>query len=410
MIEIEEQQTNGINTIPILRGNCLLCIFSIILNIIEIKIILSLKFLKSILYRLLYLISISEIINCVIHIVQSILIIYDINQKALYIIISIIIYFTDTFFLVLLVCLCDAMNTMILKQNKQISSNKTYKYISLIIALLLTILYCLFLFGIIKNKNNNLYLNLISWKFISNEDIFNYGNIFEYFSYYITIIIYFIIIVYSFVLISKIWFFIKEKSQDESRPKNWAKLNEFIIKMLKYPAYGALWVFPHIFYSLFEISKKTKDDINIIRWKYFLYFIYTFISSIRGILFFKLFISNERIKKYIQSKIQNITFFQSIINDDINNYLVENKKNSITNNLIELGGTKNSLLKEGLLEEKDMKINNVDSNENDEDRNDYDDDSSSISSKNKENSNNQALLGRDKNVQILSNQNEKDED
>ena len=410
MIEIEEQQTNGINTIPILRGNCLLCIFSIILNIIEIKIILSLKFLKSILYRLLYLISISEIINCVIHIVQSILIIYDINQKALYIIISIIIYFTDTFFLVLLVCLCDAMNTMILKQNKQISSNKTYKYISLIIALLLTILYCLFLFGIIKNKNNNLYLNLISWKFISNEDIFNYGNIFEYFSYYITIIIYFIIIVYSFVLISKIWFFIKEKSQDESRPKNWAKLNEFIIKMLKYPAYGALWVFPHIFYSLFEISKKTKDDINIIRWKYFLYFIYTFISSIRGILFFKLFISNERIKKYIQSKIQNITFFQSIINDDINKYLVENKKNSITNNLIELGGTKNSLLKEGLLEEKDMKINNVDSNENDEDRNDYDDDSSSISSKNKENSNNQALLGRDKNVQILSNQNEKDED
>ena len=394
MIDIDNQKSDGINTIPILSGNCFLCVFSIILNIIEIKIILSLKFLHSILYRLLFLISISEIINCFLHIIQSIIIMFDIQIPSIYIIIGLIIYFTDTLSLVLLACLCDSMNAMILKQNRQISSNQTYKYFSLIVACLLTIFYTIFIFPNIKEEKNYIYSNLISWKFISNEEVPQFRFSFEFVSYCVTIIIYFLIIAYSFVLILKIRFFIKEKSQDESKPKSWAKLNEFIIKMIKHPLYGALWVLPLIIYSLFEICNRSKEKINTLKIKYLLYFIFTFISSIRGVLFFKLFISNEKIKKFIQNKIQNIIFFQNLINDDISKFLDENK-NSITRNTIELSNSKSSLLQD--YEERDMKINNIDSsNDKNEDSSDCDDDNS-VRSRNKENNNNKSLSGNNKN-------------
>lgn len=396
MIDIDNQKNDGINTIPILSGNCFLCVFSIILNIIEIKIILSLKFLHSILYRLLFLISISEIINCFLHIIQSIIIMFDIQIPSIYIIIGLIIYFTDTLSLVLLACLCDSMNTMILKQNRQISSNQTYKYFSLIVACLLTIFYTIFIFPNIKEEKNYIYSNLISWKFISNEEVPQFRLFsFEFASYFVTIIIYFLIIVYSFVLILKIRLFIKEKSQDESKPKSWAKLNEFIIKMIKYPLYGALWVLPLIIYSLIEICNRSKEKINTLKIKYLFYFIFTFISSIRGVLFFKLFISNEKIKKFIQNKIQNIIFFQNLINDDISKFLDENK-NSITRNTIELSNSKSSLLQE--YEERDMKINNnIDSsNDKNEDSSDCDDDNS-VRSRSKENNNNKSLSGNNKN-------------
>ena len=48
-----------INPIPILSGNCILCIFSIIINVIEVSIIFYFKFLHSILYHLLLFMSLS---------------------------------------------------------------------------------------------------------------------------------------------------------------------------------------------------------------------------------------------------------------------------------------------------------------------------------------------------------------
>ena len=68
-----------INPIQILSGNCILCFFSIIINVIEVSIILYFKFLHSILYHLLLFISLSEIINCIFHIFQSFLIMLNAN-------------------------------------------------------------------------------------------------------------------------------------------------------------------------------------------------------------------------------------------------------------------------------------------------------------------------------------------
>ena len=102
----------GINTTPILTGNIFLCFFCIIVNIIEISIILSLKFLHSILYRLLFIIAFTEIINCSFHIIQSIIIIFDISLNFFYNLHSFGIYFTDTLTMTLLTCLCDSMNAL----------------------------------------------------------------------------------------------------------------------------------------------------------------------------------------------------------------------------------------------------------------------------------------------------------
>ena len=405
---IDNNNKYFINIIPILSGNCTVCIFSIIVNIIEIKIIFSLKFLHSILYRLLFLISISEIINCIIHIVQSILIMFECKVNALYNINAFILYYTDTFSLILLACLCDSMNTLIIKQNRKIATNQSYKYFSLIFSLIMTIIY--FIFFIIHYNDHYIHSDLISWKFLSNENIANIKIISTNFiSYLITIIIYFLLIIYSFYLIIKIQIFIKEKSQDEPKSKNWSKLNEFKLKMIKYPLYGALWVFPLIIYSLFEYIKKDKTNLDdsdhrkIIRIKYFLFFTFSFISSIRGLLFFKLFISNEKIKKFIQLKIKNVIFLEKVMDDELSNCSNPSSRESC--NTMEGSGT---VFQEGLIDDRDSKQEKVENKENRENiytqigEDDSDNDDDYISANQTKSINEIKTMPENNNVQSLS--------
>ena len=382
MLNLNNSDNNSflrINIIPILSGICTLCIFSIILNIIEIKIIISLNFKHSILYRLLLLVSFSEITNCFFHIIQSNLIMLNLTIKFLYNINIFIIYFTDTFSLILLSCLCDSMNNSIIKQNKKMSTNQSYKFFSLIFSVVLTLIY--FILYIINHNENYIYSEVISWKFLSNIDLSKIHIISTNFlSYLFTIIIYLLLAIYSFYIIIKIQIFIKEKSQEESNSKNWAKIKEFKLKMIKYPLYGALWVFPLIIYSLFEFIKKNNDmnkseKINFLRIKFFLFFIYSFVSSMRGILFFKLFISNEKIKKYIQYKIKNIIFFENVLRDENSFILGYNGSYNDSYKIPEINNTNSDLYREGIIDDRDMKINdNEKFNDKNEDDSDSDDD------------------------------------
>jgi len=344
-----------INPISILSGNCILCIFSIMINIIEVSIILYFKFLHSILYHLLLFMSLSEIINCIFHIIQSILIMLNV-ENTFYIINSFIIYFTDTFSIILLGCLCDSMNVSILKHNKKISINQSYKLFSFIFSAVLTII-CFIFYILTKDKDEKfIYTEFISWKFISNENLFQVNKLsINFFTYLITIAIYFLIISYSFFLIYRIYCFINEKSLDEAKK---TKLNEFKIKMIKYPFFGFLWISSLILYSISELFFGNNDNdifskVKIIKIKYFIYFIYCFISSLRGVLFFKLFISNEKIKKFIQLRIKSI-----IILDDIFEHEIEGTKSkdnySINDNR---GDEKNNLFQEGLIDDRDTKNN-----------------------------------------------------
>ena len=75
--------------------------------------------------------------------------------NTFYIINSLIIYFTDTFSIILLGCLCDSMNVSIIKHNKKIFINQSYKLFSFIFSAILTII-C-FIFYIISSDEKFFY-------------------------------------------------------------------------------------------------------------------------------------------------------------------------------------------------------------------------------------------------------------
>ena len=156
--------------------------------------------------------------------------------------------------------------------------------------------------------------------------------------------------------------------------------------MIKYPIFGAIWVLPLIIYSLFEIIKKSDTNIKFLRIKYTLFFIFSFISSIRGVLFFKLFISNEKIKKFIQYKIKNVIFLENILQDEIFEIIDNNNSNTITDastksNKTSEGGSKDTLFREGLVDDRDMK-----KDRNDDDSSDSDDEKNNDNNLNAKNS------------------------
>ena len=217
---------------------------------------------------------------------------------------------------------------------------------------------------------------------------------------------------YCFYMIIKINIFIGEKSKDEKKSKNWAKLNEFKYKMLKYPFFGMSWVGPLGIYSLLEIinlnnNSKINEKLNILKIKYFLFFVFTFISSVRGILFFKLFISNEKIKKYIQYKIKNIIFFKNVLKDEISELIErtpsENESNEFLN---KSGAPKNhfGIFQEGLIDDRDI-INEKNENDSDLDS----DEEENISNKQEINAINNTMPENKKLRSLSSYNNDKDE-
>ena len=134
--------------------------------------------------------------------------------------------------------------------------------------------------------------------------------------------------------------------------------------MLQYPFFGAIWVGPLAIYSLLEVIKLNNKDTNIseksniLKIKYFLFFVFTFISSVRGLLFFKLFISNEKIKKYIQYKIKYVIFFQNVLKDEISELIEKSQSEN-----------KFGIFQEGLIDDRDDnndKKNGSDSDSNSE--------------------------------------------
>lgn len=307
--ENQENKDIKINIKILNSANIFLCVFSIMFSIATIKVYFVFKYLRSIIYDLFYFISLNEIINCLTHIIQisisSINVKYSDNSffKSL----AIIIYFSDTVSILLLACLCQAINSQILKQNRRALNKNYYLLLSFFIALVLTLAYYLL---ILFYDNTDFYSKVISFIFISNVKDFNFLNGQNNISISLIIMtlgIYFILIVFSFYEIIQIDIFIKQKNSDEQTEINIKKLNSFRNKINKYPLVGLIILIPLISYSLSEIFIESN-----IKFKLFFYYLNCFVSSIKSILFFKLFFSNEKIKNYIMNRLKNYDIFLSI--------------------------------------------------------------------------------------------------
>ena len=291
-----------LNTISIDIAVLIFSILSLLCSIITILIYLKVKSLRSIIYRLFFHIAINEAISRAAHIFTFIsnqigpLIFFDIN--------TILIYFTDTNILIFISYSCYSMFELILKQNKKINNQfKTFLYITYIVSVLLTGLFFFLSYYLTKSRDNELYKNIIALKFIKDTNEANKGKILC--PLLITSIIYFILVVYSFYKVIVIQIFIRKrgeiddaedvKAEDKKIQKS-LKLKSFKKKMMQYPFLGLLFFGPLAVYSYIEYfkNKEDKEKLTYLQIRYIFYNIYCFMNSIRGWMFFRVFISNEK--------------------------------------------------------------------------------------------------------------------
>ena len=309
-----------INTISIDIAVLIFSILSLLCSIITIFIYLRVKSLRSIIYRLFFHIAINEAISRAAHIVLFIsnhiglLIFFDIN--------TILIYFTDTNILIFISYSCYSIFELILKQNKKINNQFTiFLYITYIVSVLLTGLFFFLSYYLTKSRDNELYKNVIALNFIKDTNEANKGKILC--PLLITSIIYFILVIYSFYKVIVIQIFIRKrgkiddagdvKAKDKKIQKS-LKLKSFENKMMQYPFLGLFFFGPLMTYSYIEYfkNKEDKEKLTYLQIRYIFYNIYCFMNSIRGWMFFRVFISNEKIKLYLFDNFLTSSVFYSI--------------------------------------------------------------------------------------------------
>ena len=307
-----------IDTISINIAALIFSILSLIFSIITILIYLRVKSLRTIIYRIFFLLAINETISRIAHIIQFINEYLSIKSLILFEINITLIYLTDTNILIFLAYSCHAMVELILKQNKNINNQFTKVSIVILIAsIIMTVIFSLISIKVEDNRDIALYRNILAFNFILDTD--TEGQ--RFIPILITSIIYLLLSVYSFYKIILIHLFIKnrgnindgdeDENQKEEKMQKSLKLQSFRNKMLQYPLLGLYFIVPLIVYSFFEYFKNT-EHLSHLRRRYIFYNIYCFMNSTRGWMFFRVFISNEKIKIYLFKNYLTSTIFYTI--------------------------------------------------------------------------------------------------
>ena len=333
-------------------------LLSLFCSVITILIFLRIKSLRTIIYKIFFLIAINETISRIFHILEFLNSI-SFDNAILLKICSIFIYLTDTAILFFLALSCHTMHELIIKQNKKINIYfPLYVKISLGISIALTISFgfCLF-----KNHNNNiqdinLYGAIISLNFPRDkrgEEIYQKEDfILDKVVIIVTSILYGIIVIYTIGIVIMIHSFIRKRehlgymeedrfSENKFRQKSF-KLKSFKNKLLQYPLIGLFFFLPLLILSIIELQNKsqwldnngkkkieeTNKDLEDLRIRFIFYNINCFLNSIRGWLYFKIFISNEKIKIFLFKKYLTSSIFYTIDKIDKNREISVSRNNS----------------------------------------------------------------------------------
>lgn len=316
-----------LDTISIDIAVLIFSILSLFCSIITIIIYLKVNSLRTIIYRLFFQIAINETISRTAHILEFINNNLHIKFTLLFDINTILIYFTDTNILIFISYSCYSMFELIIKQNKKINNQfAIFLYITYIISFLLTGLFYFLSYFCAKGDNrrkNELYKNIIALIFIKDND--KEGK--TLYPLLITSIIYFFLVVYAFIKVILIQIFIKKrggindveegKNEDKKIQKS-LKLKSFKNKMMQYPLLGLFFFCPLTVYAYIEYGKGDEDEekLKYLQIRYIFYNIYCFMNSIRGWMFFRVFISNEKIKLFLFKNYLTSSVFYTI--DKIN--------------------------------------------------------------------------------------------
>ena len=318
---------------------------SVICSVLIILIYVKNKALRTFIYHFFFHSAINE---CLSRLSYLLLFIIDSQYNiTCFRICSFLIYLTDTNILILVSFACLGMYLLILKQNTKISEK--FHIISIFLYIFSLIMTTIFF--IISNYDEqgqrdgipcdpNLYRNIITLFFIQEDDLQGPESLI------FTTIFYWILVIFSLVMIILIQIFIKDRAtlpsgetgedeeNEDKTTKSSLKLRSFRIKLFSYPLLNLAYVIPIQILAWIEFSFLSDKDHNIenmsfLRTRYAFYNIYCFMNSIRGWLFFKVFILNEKIKKLLFDKYLNFEIFKTI--DKINEYdeLLNNRSSNV---------------------------------------------------------------------------------
>ena len=168
-----------------------------------------------------------------------------------------------------------------------------------------------------RERDANIYRNIICLFFISDQDDKSLASVL------VSNITYLLLLIFSFVCIILIQIFVSipsnmdneaETMKDKSI-KSTLKLRTFKLKLLAYPLLNFAYIVPLTVYLWIEYAYlvfkgkengNLSEDMNYLRIRYVFYNIYCFLNSMRGFLYFRVFIDNEKIKLYL---FQNFLYF-----------------------------------------------------------------------------------------------------
>ena len=365
-------------------------LISLFCSIITILIYFKIKSLRTIIYRIFFHVAINETISRIVHIINffnneslmgsQVAILFDIT--------TFLIIITDTNILLYIAFACYAMYELILKQNKRINNQFSIFFkVSLVFSAVMTaIVFSLTFTTDSFNRRIDLYRNVIALNFIKDKDIG--GN--KILPLLISTIVYFLLVMYSLYKTILIQIFIRrkgdlgdgdEEGNEDKRMQKSLKLKSFKNKMMQYPLLGLYFIVPLIVYSYIEYFKKIESenedgDLNYLKARFIFYNILCFMNSTRGLMFFRVFISNEKIKMYLFKKYLTSSVFYTI--DKIKPRRERSFTKSSANSMV-LNTTITALFDDDSFEYKSSKnkklpeiVNKKDINEKDKDKDNED--------------------------------------
>ena len=314
-----------LNTSSLLVSIFLFSILSGACSLFTILIYLRIKQLRTVIYRFFFHVAINELISRSTYLIRFLFM-----EKSIFIfrLTCFLTYLADTNILVLVTFACLGMYLLILKQNTKLAGlfNKISIFLygfSVIITIVFYILSNNDDDDDEKGKDTDLFRNIICLVFI--KDIDN-GNVKPVI---FTNVIYYVLSLYSFINILLIQIFIKDRANlsnslgddettnDDKKIKSSLKLRAFRIKLSWYPILNFAYVIPLTAYGWIEyryLNKKDsyQDNMNFLKIRYIFFSIYCFMNSIRGLLFFNVFIMNEKIKIFLFKKFLFFEIFKTI--------------------------------------------------------------------------------------------------
>jgi hypothetical protein len=374
-----------IDTSSIDLASLIFSLLSLFCGIITILIYLKLKSLRTIIYRAFFHIAINETISRIAHIIEYFLNNENNNVFFLFYVCVFLIYLTDTNILFLNSFSCYIMYQLIINPTKKINNRfKRFMTILYSISGIISVIFCIFSF-----HQNDIYSNIIALNFI-NDSNKNQDNLFPFL---MTIIVYFVLIAYSTFKIIMITIFIRNKDNPDKgeiddynlQPKKQQKLfqlKSFQSKLRQYPMLDFYFYLPLCVYSFYEYfskpEEKEADQIKDLNRKFLFYNINIFMNSIRGWMYFRLFISNEKIKMFLFKRFLRSSVFYSIEKINLRR---ERNPTCVTKNSIDLD--ENLDFNEKDLQKNERKYNSINTNNSNEKSNEkyielYEKDSSFI--------------------------------